>query len=116
MSQQRDLPESMAWRVIGRLESGQTQRFADAVGVARMLQGCGIDYKKQEMLDDDQGQLQRQLLLATGRKVSSQTVRNWLHEGGLYARRPMVCIPLTPRPRAARRRWAAEHRDWEQHD
>ncbi|GFT51513.1 transposable element Tcb2 transposase [Trichonephila clavipes] len=28
----------------------------------------------------------------------------------------MVCIPLTPRPRAARRRWAAEHRDWEQHD
>ncbi|GFY22575.1 hypothetical protein TNCV_2178361 [Trichonephila clavipes] len=35
---------------------------------------------------------------------------------GLYARRPMVCIPLTPRHRAARRRWAAEHRDWEQHD
>ncbi|GFY16783.1 transposable element Tcb2 transposase [Trichonephila clavipes] len=61
-------------------------------------------------------QLQRQLLLATGRRVSSQTVRNRLHEGGLYARRPMVCIPLTPRHRAARRRWAAEHRDWEQHD
>ncbi|GFT58489.1 transposable element Tcb2 transposase [Trichonephila clavipes] len=55
-------------------------------------------------------QLQRQLLLATGRRVSSQTVRNRLHEGGIYARRPMVCIPLTPRPRAARRRWAAEHR------
>ncbi|GFU58676.1 transposable element Tcb2 transposase [Trichonephila clavipes] len=61
-------------------------------------------------------QLQRQLLLATGRRVSSQTVRNRLHEGGLYARRPMVCIPLTRRHRAARRRWAAEHRDWEQHD
>ncbi|GFW29798.1 transposon Tf2-6 polyprotein [Trichonephila clavipes] len=61
-------------------------------------------------------QLQRQLLLATGRKVSSQTARNRLHEGGLYARRPMVCIPLTPHHRAARRRWAAEHRDWEQHD
>ncbi|GFT82517.1 hypothetical protein TNCV_1633261 [Trichonephila clavipes] len=28
----------------------------------------------------------------------------------------MFCIPLTPRHRAARRRWAAEHRDWEQHD
>ncbi|GFW34907.1 transposable element Tcb1 transposase [Trichonephila clavipes] len=28
----------------------------------------------------------------------------------------MVCIPLTPRHRAARRRWAVEHRDWEQHD
>ncbi|GFW68983.1 transposable element Tcb2 transposase [Trichonephila clavipes] len=61
-------------------------------------------------------QLQRQLLLARGRRVSSQTVHNRLHEGGLYARRSMVCIPLTPRHRAARRRWAAEHRDWEQHD
>ncbi|GFU67321.1 HTH_Tnp_Tc3_2 domain-containing protein [Trichonephila clavipes] len=37
-------------------------------------------------------QLQRQLLLATGRRVSSQTVPNRLHEGGIYARRPMVCI------------------------
>ncbi|GFT14631.1 DDE_3 domain-containing protein [Trichonephila clavipes] len=38
MSQQRDLPESMAWRVIGRLESGQTQRsVADAVGVTRSV-------------------------------------------------------------------------------
>ncbi|GFV80632.1 HTH_Tnp_Tc3_2 domain-containing protein [Trichonephila clavipes] len=38
MSQQRDLPESMAWRVISRLESGQTQRsVADAVGVARSV-------------------------------------------------------------------------------
>ncbi|GFV00456.1 transposable element Tcb2 transposase [Trichonephila clavipes] len=108
----------MAWRVIGRLESEQTQRsVADAVGSPEVwLQGCGIDSKKQEMLDVVQGQLQRQLLLATGRRVSSQTVRNWLHEGGLYARRPMVCIPLTPRHCAARRRWAAEHRDWEQRD
>ncbi|GFU21786.1 hypothetical protein TNCV_4909931 [Trichonephila clavipes] len=38
MSQQRDLPESMAWRVIGRLESGKTHRsVADAVGVARSV-------------------------------------------------------------------------------
>ncbi|GFW00588.1 cubilin [Trichonephila clavipes] len=38
MSQQRDLSESMAWHVIGRLESGQTQRsVADAVGVARSV-------------------------------------------------------------------------------
>ncbi|GFU75395.1 hypothetical protein TNCV_1649421 [Trichonephila clavipes] len=38
ISQQRDLPESMAWRVIGRLESWQTQRsVADAVGVARSV-------------------------------------------------------------------------------
>ncbi|GFW27357.1 hypothetical protein TNCV_2832571 [Trichonephila clavipes] len=89
MSQQRDLPESMAWRVIGRLESGQTQRcVADAVGL-----------RARRNRTENATQLQRQLLLATGRRVSSQTVRNRLHEGGLYARRPMVCIPLTPRHR-----------------
>ncbi|GFU33200.1 hypothetical protein TNCV_4157031 [Trichonephila clavipes] len=38
MSEQRDLPESMAWRVIGRLKSGQTQRsVSDTVGVARSV-------------------------------------------------------------------------------
>ncbi|GFX69843.1 HTH_Tnp_Tc3_2 domain-containing protein [Trichonephila clavipes] len=122
MSQQRDLPESMAWRVIGRLESGQTQRsVADAVGVARSVvarlwnrfQETGNVRRRPGA--ENATQLQRQLLLATGRRMSSQTVRNRLHEGGLYARSPMVCIPLTPRRRAARR-WAAEHRDWEQHD
>ncbi|GFW33386.1 HTH_Tnp_Tc3_2 domain-containing protein [Trichonephila clavipes] len=144
MSHQRDLPESMAWRVIGRLESGKTQRsVADAVGVSRSViarlwnrfqktgnvrrrPGVGrattstddryIQLTAHRNRTENATQLQRQLLLATGRRVSSQTVRNRLHEGGLYARRPMFCIPLTPRHRAARRRWAAEHRDWEQHD
>ncbi|GFW64638.1 transposable element Tcb2 transposase [Trichonephila clavipes] len=146
MSQQCDLPESMAWRVIGRLESGQTQRsVADAVGVTRSVvarlwnrfqetghvrrrPGAGrpcsttstddryIQLTARRNRTENATQLQRQLLLATGRRVSSQTVRNRLHEGGLYARRSMVCIPLTPRHRVARRRWAAEHRDWEQHD
>ncbi|GFU42771.1 HTH_Tnp_Tc3_2 domain-containing protein [Trichonephila clavipes] len=130
MSQQRDLPESMAWRVIGRLESGQTQHsVADAVGVARSIvarlwnrfQETGNVRRRPGATTstDDQyiqltacrnrtenaTQLQRQLLLATGpRRVSSQTVRNRLHEGGLYARRPMVCIPLTPRHRATRKK------------
>ncbi|GFV43902.1 transposable element Tcb2 transposase [Trichonephila clavipes] len=60
MSQQRDLPESMAWCVIGRLESGQTQRsVADAVGVARsVVARLWNRFKKQEMLDVDQGQEQ----------------------------------------------------------
>ncbi len=140
MSQQCDLPESMAWRVIGRLKSGQTQRsVADAVVVARSVvarlwnrfQETGnvrrrpgqrrprattatvyryIRLTSRRNRRANATQLQRRLLLATGRRVSSQTVRSRLHEGGLYARRPMVCIPLTPRHRAARRRWA-EHRN-----
>ncbi|GFW45896.1 HTH_Tnp_Tc3_2 domain-containing protein [Trichonephila clavipes] len=124
-----------------RLKSRQTQRsVADAVGVARSVvarlwnrfektgnvrrrPGAGrprattstddryIQLKARRNRTENATQLQRQLLLATWRRVSSQTVRNRLREGGLYARRPMVCIPLTPRHHAARRRWAAEHRD-----
>ncbi|GFV05817.1 HTH_Tnp_Tc3_2 domain-containing protein [Trichonephila clavipes] len=117
MSQQRDLLESMAWRVIGRLESGQTQRsVADAVGVTRSVVARLWNRFQETGNVIRRPGLQRQLLLATGQMVSSQTVSNRLHEGGLYARRPMVCIPLTPRHRAARRRWADEHLDWEQYD
>ncbi|GFV71498.1 hypothetical protein TNCV_4562501 [Trichonephila clavipes] len=46
----------MAWCVIGRLESGQTQRSVAEL-LENLLQGCGIDSKKQEMLDVDQGQV-----------------------------------------------------------
>ncbi|GFV07935.1 transposable element Tcb1 transposase [Trichonephila clavipes] len=97
MSQQRDLPESMAWRVIGRLESEQTQRsVADAVGVARSVvarlwnrfqetgnvrRRPGAGRPRATTSTDDRyiqltacrngtenaTQLQRQLLLATGR-------------------------------------------------
>ncbi|GFU86259.1 HTH_Tnp_Tc3_2 domain-containing protein [Trichonephila clavipes] len=111
MSQQRDLPESMAWRVIGRLESGQTQRgVADAVGVARSVvarpwnrlqetgnvrRRPGAGWPRATTSTDDRyiqltarrnrtenaTQLQRQCS-KQGRRVSSQTVRNRLHEGG----------------------------------
>ncbi|GFU14608.1 transposable element Tcb1 transposase [Trichonephila clavipes] len=99
MSQQRDLPESMAWRVIGRLESGQTQRsVADAVGVARSVvarqwnrfqepgnaagRPCAttstddryIQLTARRNRTENATQLQRQFLLATGRRVFSQTV------------------------------------------
>ncbi|GFW51701.1 transposable element Tc1 transposase [Trichonephila clavipes] len=145
MSQQRDLPESMACCVIGRLESGQTQRgVADAVGVARSVvarlwnrlqetgnvrRRPGAGWPRATTSTDDRyiqltarrnrtenaTQLQRQLLLATGRRVSSQTVRNRLHEGGIYARGPMVCIPLTPRP-VRPEEDGLLNIDWEQHD
>ncbi|GFX98412.1 transposable element Tcb1 transposase [Trichonephila clavipes] len=80
MSQQRDLPESMAWRVIGRLESRQTQRsVADAVGVARSV------------------------VARLWNRFQETGNANGLHS-------------VDPTPPSGRRRWAAEHRDWEQHD
>ncbi|GBO35113.1 hypothetical protein AVEN_18788-1 [Araneus ventricosus] len=41
-------------------------------------------------------QLVSQLSVAAGRPISRQTVSRRLHEGGLFARRPVVCVPLSP--------------------
>ncbi|GBL95805.1 hypothetical protein AVEN_726-1 [Araneus ventricosus] len=42
-------------------------------------------------------QLAPQLSAAAGRPISRQTVSRRLHEGGLFARRPVVCVPLSQR-------------------
>ncbi|GBN98947.1 hypothetical protein AVEN_58759-1 [Araneus ventricosus] len=39
-------------------------------------------------------QLASQLSAAAGRPISSQTVSRRLLEGGLFARQPVVCVPL----------------------
>ncbi|GBM73355.1 hypothetical protein AVEN_37604-1 [Araneus ventricosus] len=57
-------------------------------------------------------QLSRDLYAATGTCVSKVTVSKRLHETGLFARRPAVCVPLTSTNRRVRLAWCREHRDW----
>ncbi|GFV42174.1 HTH_Tnp_Tc3_2 domain-containing protein [Trichonephila clavipes] len=35
-----------------------------------------------------------------------------MHGGGLFARRPVRCVPLTPAHRRRRSLWCREHRNW----
>ncbi|GFV20260.1 hypothetical protein TNCV_4266881 [Trichonephila clavipes] len=39
-----------------------------------------------------------------------------LRGGGLYARRPVVCVPLTRQHRSARLQWCREHHNWTEQD
>ncbi|GFV45379.1 transposable element Tc3 transposase [Trichonephila clavipes] len=57
------------------------------------------------------GEIARHTTQATGRPISRFTVARRLHGGGLFARRPVRCVPLTP---ARRRRslWCREHQSW----
>ncbi|GFY22863.1 transposable element Tc1 transposase [Trichonephila clavipes] len=57
-------------------------------------------------------QLSRYLYSATGTSVSIVTVSKRLHERGLFARRPAVCVPLTSTNRRVRLAWCRQHRDW----
>ncbi|GFX01294.1 HTH_Tnp_Tc3_2 domain-containing protein [Trichonephila clavipes] len=51
------------------------------------------------------GEIARQMTQATGRPISRFTVARRLHGGGLFARRPVRCVPLTPAHRRRRSLW-----------
>ncbi|GFT89981.1 transposable element Tcb2 transposase [Trichonephila clavipes] len=58
------------------------------------------------------GEIARHTTQATGRPISRFTVARRLHGGGLFARRPVWCVPLTPVHRRRRSVWCREHRNW----
>ncbi|GFY32718.1 HTH_Tnp_Tc3_2 domain-containing protein [Trichonephila clavipes] len=58
------------------------------------------------------GEIARQTTQATGRPISRFTVARRLHGGGLFARRPVRCVPLTPAHRRRCSLWCREHRNW----
>ncbi|GFX00389.1 transposable element Tcb2 transposase [Trichonephila clavipes] len=52
------------------------------------------------------------LTVATGIRISRQTIYRRLTHTGLYARRPAVCIPLTSVHKRARLNWSLKHKHW----
>ncbi|GFW34503.1 transposable element Tcb2 transposase [Trichonephila clavipes] len=61
-------------------------------------------------------QVANQFLAASGKQISRKTVARHLRGGGLYARRPVVCVPLTRQHRTARLQWFREHHNWTEQD
>ncbi|GFX23785.1 hypothetical protein TNCV_3597271 [Trichonephila clavipes] len=60
-------------------------------------------------------QVANQFLAASRKQISRKTVARRLREG-LYARRPVVCVPLTRPHRTARLQWCREHHNWTEQD
>ncbi|GBO06873.1 hypothetical protein AVEN_128756-1 [Araneus ventricosus] len=50
--------------------------------------------------------------VASERRTSTTTVRRRLHNAGLYAKRPVVCVPLNGRQRRACLCWARKQVSW----
>ncbi|GFS95045.1 transposable element Tcb1 transposase [Trichonephila clavipes] len=50
------------------------------------------------------------------KQISRKTVARRLRGGGLYARRPVVCVPLTRQHHTARLQWCREHHNWTEQD
>ncbi|GFV70463.1 transposable element Tcb2 transposase [Trichonephila clavipes] len=146
MSQRSHLTDSVAWRVVGSLEGGQTQaEVANAIGVSQSVisriwnrfletgsagRRPGQGRRRATTHNEDRyflltarkhrnmnaTLLQQHLLSATGSTFSIQIIRNRLYGLGLYAGRPIVCVRLTSRHRCDRREWATEHVNWRRNE
>ncbi|GFV80287.1 transposable element Tcb2 transposase [Trichonephila clavipes] len=82
----------------------------------RRLQKTDISsYQKRNRRTTAQ-QVASQFLAASGKQISRKTVARRLRGGGLYARRPVVCVPLTRQHRTARLQWCREHHNWTEQD
>ncbi|GFX56984.1 transposable element Tcb2 transposase [Trichonephila clavipes] len=57
-------------------------------------------------------EIARHTTQVTGRPISRFTVARRLHGGGLFARRPVQCVRLTPAHRRRRSLWCLEHQNW----
>ncbi|GFS69338.1 transposable element Tcb1 transposase [Trichonephila clavipes] len=60
----------------------------------------------------DSGEIARHTTQVTGRPISRFTVARRLDGGGLFARRHVRCVTLTPAHRRRRYLWCREHRNW----
>lgn len=144
MTTHERLSDELRWRAIGRIEAGQSQaevskwlktskkvvsnlwkQFQETGTIVRK---AGQGRKRCTKPEDDRylvltakrhrgmtaTQVSNELFAASETRVSRQTVYRRLNEGGLYARRPMICIPLTPSHRRDRLTWCREHQPWTQ--
>ncbi|GFT90982.1 transposable element Tcb1 transposase [Trichonephila clavipes] len=64
-----------------------------------------LSYRPEETGGRQREKIARHTTQATGRPISRFTVARRLHGGGLFARRPVRCVPLTPDHRRRRSLW-----------
>ncbi|GBL84375.1 hypothetical protein AVEN_34034-1, partial [Araneus ventricosus] len=142
MAQRKHLDDFLRGRIIGRLECGRTQlevseelgiaqsvisrlwqRFQDDGNVSRCYSTgrprvttpnedryLAVTAKRNRR--STASDLSRQLSSATGTTVSRQTVYRRLGHIGLYARRPVRCVPLIATHCRLRLAWSREHALW----
>ncbi|GFW52227.1 transposable element Tcb2 transposase [Trichonephila clavipes] len=116
-SVRRHLDAFTRGRIIGKLEEGRSvTSVAAEFGIAhsivsrlwRQFQTTGTAIWGRQTA----GEIARHTTQATGRLISRFTVARRLHGGGLFARRSVRCVPLTPAHRRRRSLWCREHRNW----
>ncbi|GBM09151.1 hypothetical protein AVEN_226675-1 [Araneus ventricosus] len=124
MSRRSRLPDSLRWRAVGWMEMGLSQAdAARCLNASRsVVQRLWDQYQSEDYVSrrhvsgrprvttpaEDRclalsaqrrrsttvPQLVADHFVASGRRISATTVRRHLHNAGLYARRPVVCVGM----------------------
>ncbi|GFS66120.1 transposable element Tcb2 transposase [Trichonephila clavipes] len=123
MSSRHHIDDFMRGRIIKKIEEGRkitdvAREFdIDHSVVSRQWES----FKTTGMCSRRHGevvleQVAKQFLAASGNQISRKSVARRLRRGGLYARRPVVCVPLTRHHHTARLQWCPEHHNWTEQD
>ncbi|GFV41148.1 transposable element Tcb1 transposase [Trichonephila clavipes] len=145
MSSRHHIDDFMCDRIIGKIEGRKITDFAREFDIAhRVVSRLWKSFKTTGMYSRRHGggrvrsttpaedryivlsakrnrrttaqQVANQFLAASGKQISRKTVARRLRGGGLYARRPVVCVPLIRQHRTARFQWCREHHNWTEQD
>ncbi|GFV82843.1 transposable element Tcb2 transposase [Trichonephila clavipes] len=125
MSSRHHIDDFMRGRIVEKIEEGRkitdvAREFDNAHSVVSRL---WKSFKTTGMCSRRHGggrvrtqQVANQFLAASGKQISRKTVARRLRGGGLYACRPVVCVPLARQHRTARLQWCREHHNWTEQD
>ncbi|GFY33204.1 transposable element Tcb2 transposase [Trichonephila clavipes] len=118
MSSRHHIDDFMRGRIIEKIEEGRkitdvAREFDIAHSVVSRL---WKSFKTTGMCSRRHGEVVLEVLAASGKQISRKTVARRLRGGGLYARRPVVCVPLTRQHRTAHLQWCREHHNWTEQD
>ncbi|GFY29675.1 HTH_Tnp_Tc3_2 domain-containing protein [Trichonephila clavipes] len=116
-SVRRHLDAFTRGRIIGKLEEGRSEQLSGGFSSGRPRGTTPADdryivLQARRNRRQTAGEIARHTTQATGRPISRFTVARRLHGCGLFARRPVRCVPLTPADRRRRSLWCREYRNW----
>ncbi|GFW50489.1 transposable element Tcb2 transposase [Trichonephila clavipes] len=120
MSSRHHIDDFMRGRIIGKIEEGRkitdvSREFHSVVSwLWKSFKTTGMCSRRHGEVVLEQ--VANQFLAASGKQISRKTVARRLRGGGLYARRPVVCVPLTRQHRTARLQWCREHHNCTEQD
>ncbi|GFT34855.1 hypothetical protein TNCV_3878701 [Trichonephila clavipes] len=97
MSSRHHIDDFISGRIIGKIEEGRKiTDVARAYDIAHsVVSRLWKSFKTTGMCSRRHGEVVRR------KQISRKTVARRLREGGLYARRPVVCVSLTRQHRTA---------------